>query len=51
MENVRCNNCMNVYEDQTGYEHEGNLIQVELNNNEVITACPVCKTDQYLMDM
>lgn len=50
MENVKCNGCSNTYKDEVGYEYEGNLIQVELDG-ETITACPVCKTDEYLMEV
>ncbi len=40
---TRCNNCMNVFE-----EEELELIK---DGDGFFPACPKCKTDEYLMDL
>lgn len=44
---VRCNNCMNKYE-----EEELIFIMEDTSNSETgYMGCPECCTDQYLMDL
>lgn len=42
---IRCNNCYNAY-------NEDDLEKmIDKKTNDFMDACPVCKTDAYLMDI
>lgn len=52
-----CNNCGNIWEDTNPGEHSRNykyraLIPLEyvMCDGGIIKACPICKTDGYLVD-
>lgn len=44
--NIRCNNCDTYFHD----DHDLEKVREE-ESGDVIDACPVCKTDAYLMDL
>jgi hypothetical protein len=41
---VRCNNCMEVFEDD-------DYLKILEDDGEFFKGCPVCLTDEYLMDL
>jgi hypothetical protein len=50
---VRCNNCFHYYYDEITDERNNNSLEIFLNNDsaEFFKGCPVCKIDDYLMDI
>jgi Pyruvate/2-oxoacid:ferredoxin oxidoreductase delta subunit len=50
---VRCNNCYHYYYDEITDERNNNSLKIffDNDNEEFFKGCPVCETDNYLMDI
>ena len=52
-EMVRCNNCGHYFYDDIIDERHNNSLQIlyDIDDNEIVKGCPICKTDGYLIDI
>lgn len=47
----QCTNCNNYYYDEINDERDNNSLTFLYNDDEPYKGCPVCKTDEFLMDV
>lgn len=48
---VRCNNCWNHFYSEITDERNNNSLKLFKDNDHFFKGCPVCETDDYLMDV
>jgi len=48
---VRCNYCWNYFYDEITDERNLNSLEFIKDGDEFFKGCPVCKTDDYLIDV
>lgn len=47
---VRCNNCYNHFYEEITDERNDNSLALFFDTDHFFKGCPVCKTDDYLID-
>lgn len=48
---VKCNNCGNIYYDDITDERNTNSLKIISDESENIKVCPICNTDEFLINI
>lgn len=48
---IRCNNCYNYYYEEITDERNDNSLKLFFDKDYFFKSCPVCKTDDFLIDI